>query len=259
MQPRARKKPAKREKTPPANFDVQCAGGQIARRVGRSARPSASSAPGWACRPGSASMDAPCGPRKSASAASLPSGALARAIKGPALRPLMLPLTVMRMERFHLRGAAPDTGELFYVGKGSSPPARRCAAFLGALPIFAHTPAAASLPMASPYNARLCRNMWAKPLPLRRPPALRLGFPFHASGSAFARKNGKYPFSLTSGANLPFLHLRGASPSSCALCRYLPMRRPAALLQWHSAQGIPFCRNMRTKPASLASSPCLAP
>ncbi len=205
-------------------------------------------------------MDAPCGPRKSASAASLPSGALARAIKGPALRPLMLPLTVMRMERFHLHGSSPDTGgnllrwqRLFSTRAALR---RLPGCFANICPY-----ASRRIPSngVSIQRALLCRNMWAKPLPLRRPPALRLGFPFHASGSAFARKNGKYPFSLTSGANLPFLHLRGASPSFCALCRYLPIRRPAALLQWHSAQGIPFCRNMRTKPASLASSPCLAP
>ena len=160
---------------------------QIARRVGRAARPSASSTPGWACRPGSASMDAPCGPRKSASAASLPSGALARAIKGPALRPLMLPLTVMRMERFHLHGSSPDTGgnllrwqRLFSTRAALR---RLSAHFAGVCP---HGGPPCPSKGISIQRALFCRNMRTKPASFASSPYLapRLSFSCKRLGCA---------------------------------------------------------------------------
>ena len=119
------------------------------------------------------------------------------------------------MERFHLRGAAPDTGELFYVGKGSSPPR-------DALP--PSWVLCQYLPIRQPlrpfqwrfYATRASLPEHADETAFFAPSStLRHNFPLRASGAAFARKkvaNTRFP----SQAAVTFLS------STCAALRRLP-------------------------------------
>ena len=208
MQPRARKKPAKREKTPPANFDgAICAGDKLRgalgflhaqallpRRVGHAA-------------PAPLPWTRPAGRAKALRPhrfhpEPLPAQSKVRrfAVKRQRFCPRGAAPSDASidcyedMERFHLRSAAPDTGEIFYVGKGSSPPRAtlcRLSAHFAGICLYGGPPRSFNgiLHKAYLFAGTCGRN----PLPLHRPPALRPGFPFHASGSAFARKKWQMP------------------------------------------------------------------